>query len=105
MFERGQVWKNPDDELMLVLSVCGEREKIEYVTQDGQRGSFYASSKVIVDNIEQFHSPHADVAEELAKCLGEAFNLELEDGPCIFGYELANRINEALEKHRKVVGK
>ena len=53
-FERGQVWKNPDDMLMLITSVrqTVDSSKIEYIDEDGGIGSFYASDNVITDNIE-----------------------------------------------------
>jgi len=54
IFERGQVWKNPDDELMMVLTVrdASHARKVSYITEDGERGIFYDIDKAITDNIE-----------------------------------------------------
>jgi len=53
-FERGQVYKNPDDFLMMVFNVIimdGEY-RVNYVLENGQIGIFGNLDKYIIDNIE-----------------------------------------------------
>lgn len=87
-FERGQVWKNPDDEIMMILRVCPYRHKIEYITQDGERGSFYASDKSITDNatLVTAQAPDPSVSGEVVEafklcpvCESDAYNRGFKD--------------------------
>lgn len=54
-FSRGQVYLNPNDRMMLVIRVLykGDDFKIEYITEEGEFGSFYASDMAIVNNIKE----------------------------------------------------
>ena len=42
-FERGQVWENPDNEIMMVISVRRDRDayKVNYLSEEGEFGSFW----------------------------------------------------------------
>jgi len=56
-FKRGQVWENPDGELMMIRETVSynidneRRHKIHYVTEDGETGKFFSCDKAIVNNI------------------------------------------------------
>lgn len=54
-FQRGQVYKNPEDDIAMIIRVVikDNDEKIEYVTEHGEFGSFYKSDKAMTDNIEE----------------------------------------------------
>lgn len=54
-FQRGQVYKNPENYIAMIIRVIikGDDEKIEYVTEHGEFGYFYASNKYMTDNLEQ----------------------------------------------------
>lgn len=53
-FERGQVYKNPDDFLMMVFNVVRfeDEYRVNYVSETGQIGIFSNRDKYIIDNIE-----------------------------------------------------
>lgn len=104
-FSRGQVWLNPDEEMMMVTAVIakfgGNCHKVEYLTEEGERGSFYSDDKAITDNIEllstratptpQAHGVEVDEAVKWAKaqifhlrCTIEAFDC---NNPLVGGFE------------------
>ena len=82
-FERGQVWLNPDDEIMMVISTrpANGCHKVHYVTQDREQGSFYTSDKVIVDNITQLNTRPTQQPAEYYKALVEQMQAGC-DGKC-----------------------
>ena len=91
-FERGQVWENPDDKLMLVKDVqtypSGDF-RVTYVTEDREIGRFYSHEKDIIDNITQWNTrthisiPRSDLEEmkgsPTAVCIAE-YTKGYEDG-------------------------
>lgn len=52
-FERGQVWENPDNEIMFVINVRREKDgyKVNYVSEDAEPGSFWNTNRAVIDNI------------------------------------------------------
>lgn len=54
-FVRGQVWENPDGEIMMVTCVSGKLNDngfiVAYVSQDGETGTFDNSDTDIINNI------------------------------------------------------
>lgn len=52
-FERGQVWENPDNEIMMVINVRREKDgyKVNYVSEDAEPGSFWDTNRAIIENI------------------------------------------------------
>lgn len=92
-FEKWQVWANPDDEIMMVVSVrysdSGEGYKVEYVTEHGEKGSFWDNDRAIIDNIRQIdtRTPNKpaevdlDLDQLLYRCdqLGKWMSAALDD--------------------------
>lgn len=68
-FERGQVWKNPDDILMMIFNVVlFEHEyRVNYVAENGQIGIFGNADKYILDNIEMVRPQPQTVDVEALK--------------------------------------
>jgi len=57
IFDRGEVYENPDDEIMMITDVILKDDgfKIYYITEFGETGSFYADDKAIIDNIKLYN--------------------------------------------------
>ena len=70
-FERGQVWKNPEDKLMMVMHIVlfDDGYSVSYVSENGQMGMFSNREKHILDNIEMVDT-RADKAAPVERIEG-----------------------------------
>jgi len=57
IFDRGEVYEHTDDEIMMITDVILNDAgfKIYYITEFGEKGSFYADDKAIIDNIKLYN--------------------------------------------------